>query len=247
MNRKDFIKNSLIIGAGISLLPSYSATVFQNSFTRDQLIGKGNPDIAGASYTSTMHKETAKALKEMTQAASKENIKIEVVSAYRSFQRQKEIFEGKYIRYTQQGLSPVDAIEKIIEYSTIPGTSRHHWGTDLDLIDANAKRPKSVLQAKNFHGNGPFCKLKEWLNKHANSFGFFEVYTNNANRKGFEYEPWHFSFAKVSVPMLEAYKKLDLKAILQEEKIKGSEHFTDDFIARYRKQNILDINPELLS
>ena len=42
----------------------------------------------------------------MKSAAAKDNISIEVVSAYRSFERQKEIFEGKYKRFTGQGLSP---------------------------------------------------------------------------------------------------------------------------------------------
>ena len=88
--------------------------------------------------------------------------------------------------------------------------------------------------------------MKEWLNNNASSFGFYEVYTDNANRKGFKYEPWHFSFAPISKPMLEAYKELDVKKILQEEKIKGSEHFSENFITKYRAENILDINPELL-
>jgi LAS superfamily LD-carboxypeptidase LdcB len=246
MNRKDFIKNSLIIGAGLSVLPAFSWNSFPPAFTRDELIGKGNVNIVGDSYTSKMHRDTAVALKSMREAAALENIKIEVVSAYRSFQRQKEIFEGKYVRFTSEGLTPLKAIEKIIAYSTIPGTSRHHWGTDIDIIDGNAPRPKSVLQPKNFHGKGPFCKLKEWLNVHSESFGFYEVYTDNPHRKGFEYEPWHFSYAPISKPMLVAYRELDLKKVFQEEKIKGSAHFTDDFITRYRKQNILDINPDLL-
>ncbi|MBT5871334.1 MAG: hypothetical protein HOH44_06580 [Bacteroidetes bacterium] len=46
--------------------------------------------------------------------------------------------------------------------------------------------------------------------------------------------------------MLEAYKKLDIKSILQQEKIMGSEHFSDGFIAKYVQEHILDINPELL-
>ncbi len=247
MNRKDFIKTTFIGAVGWGLLTSLTDSVFQEPFTREQLIGKGNPDISGDSYTSTMHKDTAKALQQLKEAAKSEGINIEVVSAYRSFQRQKEIFEAKYNLFTSQGDSPTEAIERIIEYSTIPGTSRHHWGTDLDLIDASAPRPKSVLQADHFHGKGPFCKFKEWMDKHAESFGFYEVYTNNAQRKGFAYEPWHFSYAPVSKPMLTAYKKLDVKAILTEEKILGHEHFTDDFIAKYRKENILDINPSLLS
>lgn len=247
MNRKDFLQLTGICGLGLLTVPFMSMVTAQVVFTRAQLIGKGNPDIEGDSYTSTMHKETKSAFLKMKAAASKDSIAIEIISAYRSFERQKEIFERKYNRFTKQGMSPMEALEKIIEYSTIPGTSRHHWGTDIDIIDANATpRPSSVLQEKHFHGTGPFCKLKDWLNVHANSFGFYEAYTNNANRKGFKYEPWHFSYAPVSIPMLQAYKKLDLKTILQEEKILGSEHFTDTFITKYRKENILDINPHLI-
>lgn len=245
MNRKDFLKTSLLLG-GITLLPSFSEETSIQDFSRNQLIGKGNPDIIGDSYLTKMHKETAEALKRMKAEALKSNINLEVVSAYRSFQRQKEIFEGKYVKFTSEGLSPIQAIEKIIEYSTIPGTSRHHWGTDLDLIDGNAPRPESVLVASNFHGTGPFCKMKEWMDEHAESFEFYEVYTNDANRKGFKYEPWHFSYAPVSKPMLQAYKKLDIKEILSEEKVKGSAHFSDAFIQKYRTENILDINPKLL-
>jgi LAS superfamily LD-carboxypeptidase LdcB len=245
MNRKEFLKTSLLLG-GISLLPSFYEGDLLQDFSQNQLIGKGNLDIVGDSYLTTMHKETAEALKRMKAEALKSNINLEVVSAYRSFQRQKEIFEGKYVKFTSEGLTPMQAIEKIIEYSTIPGTSRHHWGTDLDLIDGNAPRPESVLVASNFHSNGPFCKMKEWMNKHAESFGFYEVYTDVKNRKGFHYEPWHFSYAPVSVPMLQAYKKLDVKAILSEEKVKGSDYFTEAFIQKYRTENILDINPKLL-
>ena len=247
MKRNTFIKITGLAAASFGILPHYSFTTLQDQFTRDQLIGKGNADIVGNSYTTKMHRDAAVAFQKMKLEAANEKIDIELVSAYRSFQRQKEIYEGKYKKYTGQGLKPLDAIEKIIEYSTIPGTSRHHWGTDIDIIDGNAKpRPKSVLQPELFHGNGPFCKLKDWLTEHANSFGFYEVYTDDPNRKGFKYEPWHFSYAPISKPMLLEYKKLDVKKILQEEKILGSEHFTDAFIAQYRKQNILDINAELL-
>lgn len=247
MKRSKFIKISGAAALGMSLLPQLSFTALQEPFTRDQLIGKGNANIEGDSYTSKMHKEAKVAFERMKQEAAKEGIVIEVVSAYRSFQRQKEIFEGKYRRFTDLGLSPSEAIAKIIEYSTIPGTSRHHWGTDLDLIDSRVPRPANVLQPEHFHGTGPFCKLKEWMNHHANDFGFYEVYTDNAHRKGFKYEPWHFSFAPVSIPMLNAYKKLDVQRILQEEKILGAKHFSEAFITTYRNENILDINPDLLS
>ena len=246
MDRARFLKSTLYCGIGLAALPLLSFKTEQIGYTRDQLIGKNNPDIIGDSYTSKMHRDVKTAFQKMTLAAAGEGIVIEIVSAYRSFQRQKEIFEGKYTKFIAQGMTPAEAIRQIIEYSTIPGTSRHHWGTDLDLIDANASRPESVLQPANFHGKGPYCKLKEWLDKNGESFGFYEVYTDNPLRKGFKYEPWHFSYAPVSIPMLEAYRNLDVKQILQEEKIMGSEHFTDAFISKYTVENILDINPKLL-
>lgn len=245
MNRKEFLKTTFVAG-GIILLPSFRPLPLFQGYTRNQLIGKGNPDLVGNSYLTTMHKDAAGALKKMSEAAKEEGITLEVVSAYRSFQRQKEIFERKYNTYISEGLEPLDAIEHIIEYSTIPGTSRHHWGTDLDLIDGNAPKPKNVLQAKHFQGTGPFCKMKEWMNQHASDFGFYEVYTDQPNRKGFKYEPWHFSYAPISVPMLKQYALLDLKSILSEEKVKGNEYFSSSFIEKYQSENILDINPLLL-
>lgn len=247
MKRNEFIKISGLAGLSLAVFPHFSFNTLSEEFTRNQLIGKGNPDIIGDTYTSKMHKATKEGLNKMKAAAAKDNFKIEVVSSYRSFQRQKEIFERKYKQFTSQGLSPEKAIEKIIEYSTIPGTSRHHWGTDLDIIDANSPRPANVLMPENFHGNGPYCDFKVWLDENAEKFDFYEVYTNNGNRKGFKYEPWHFSYAPVSIPMLREYKeKIDVKKMLSEEKLMGNENFSEEFISRYIKENIMDINPELL-
>jgi LAS superfamily LD-carboxypeptidase LdcB len=245
MNRNQFIKMGAIAGVGILAAPQLAFIASNPSFDKDFLIGKSDYAFRGPSWQ--MHQETYTSFQAMKKAAADAGFNIEVVSAYRSFERQKQIYEGKYKQYTTGGLSPIQAIEKIIEYSTIPGTSRHHWGTDIDIIDRNGTpRPSSVLQAKHFHGAGPFCKLKEWLTTNAASFGFYEVYTDNAKRKGFKYEPWHFSYAAASRKMLADYHKLDVKQILLEEKLQGAAHFTDAFITKYRNENILDINPELI-
>ena len=246
MKRNHFLKTILFNGLALSFLPLNSFNLIQKNYTKNQLIGKGNPEIVGESYTSKMHQEVKVAFEDMKIAALKDGINIEVVSAYRSFQKQKSIFENKYKKFTKSGLSPTEAISEIIEYSTIPGTSRHHWGTDIDIIDANFPKPESVLEEENYYGNGPYCKLKEWMNEHSETYGFYEVYTQNPKRKGFKYEPWHFSYAPVSKPMLEAYQKLDIKSILKEEKVLGNENFTEEFIKKYKTENILDINPILL-
>ncbi|NQY07107.1 MAG: M15 family metallopeptidase [Flavobacteriaceae bacterium] len=243
MNRKTFIHNCLLGGAALAIAPQFS---FSNisEFSNEELIGKGNPEVFGNGYS--LRKEAYDAFIKMKAAALKENLPIRVVSSYRTYAHQNRIWERKYKRFTGQGLSPINAIIKIVEYSTIPGTSRHHWATDIDIVLEVQNPPKDVLLAKHFHNNGPFCKLKEWLDEHSESFGFHLVYTDNANRKGFKYEPWHFTYAPLSKKMLEAYRKFDVKTMLQKEKLMGSEHFTTEFIDQYIKENILDINPYLL-
>jgi len=81
---------------------------------------------------------------------------------------------------------------------------------------------------------------------HANSFGFYLVYTDRVDRKGFKYEPWHYTYAPQSIPMLKAYRKLDIASELKKAKLLGSEFITETFIEQYINENILDINPQLL-
>lgn len=241
MLRRDFIK---ITGLGITALSLSSFYMIQSEFSKNDLMGKSNPVFYGDTYK--LRKEANEAFLKMKAKASKDGIKIKVVSSYRNYAHQNRIWERKYKKFTTEGRSPIQAIKKIIEYSTIPGTSRHHWGTDLDIVDGNPKQPKGLLLEKNFHGEGPFCKFKEWMDINANDFGFHLVYTNMKDRKGFKYEPWHYSYAPLSIPMLKAYRKLDIKNELQHANLLGSDKFTTDFIQQYITENVLDINPKLL-
>jgi len=220
-----------------------SVLVAQSSIHKKDLMGKSNPELHGEGYQ--MQKEAYDAFLKMSKKAADAGIKIKVVSSYRNYSHQNRIWEGKYKRFTKRGLSPIQAIKKIVTYSTIPGTSRHHWGTDIDIVDGNAPQPKDLLLEENFASDGPFCRFKEWMDAHANSFGFYLVYTDKKGRKGFHYEPWHYSYAPLSIPMLKEYGKLNVKAELQKVKLLGSEHFTKQFIQKYITENIYDINPKL--
>ncbi|WP_378183074.1 M15 family metallopeptidase [Aquimarina sp. SS2-1] len=241
MKRKEFIQVSTL---GLMGLSSISLANFQSKITKYDLMGKGNPTLVGEGYK--LRKKADQAFKKMKSAALEEGIKIKVVSSYRDYAHQNRIWERKYERYTAGGLSPMKAIKKIIEYSTIPGTSRHHWGTDLDIVDGSANQPRDVLLEKHFYNGGPFARFKMWMDHNANDFGFYLVYTNKKGRKGFKYEPWHYSYAPTSIAMLKEFKKLDIKSELQKAVLMGSSNFTSEFIQQYMDQNILDINPKLL-
>ncbi|KAA1243223.1 M15 family metallopeptidase [Aquimarina sp. RZ0] len=241
MQRKKFIQVSAM---GLIGLSSVSFADFQSPFDKKDLMGKGNPTLMGEGYK--LRKKAHQAFLKMKSAALKQDIKIKVVSSYRDYEHQNRIWERKYERYTESGLSPIKAIRKIIEYSTIPGTSRHHWGTDLDIVDGSVKQPRNVLLEKHFHNGGAFTRFKTWMDHNASDFGFYLVYTNKKGRKGFKYEPWHYSYAPSSIPMLKEFKKLDIKTELQKTVLMGSSSFTSEFIQQYMNRNVLDINPKLL-
>ncbi|WP_396595940.1 M15 family metallopeptidase [Dokdonia sp. R86516] len=245
MNRRTFSKLTLL-GAVAASLPLPATTSIFQGISEDELLGKGAPLLTKTSAY-RLRPEAAVAYEEMKSAALKEGIKFQVVSSYRDYNHQNRIWERKYNRFRESGLNPTAAIEKIIEYSTIPGTSRHHWGTDIDIVDATPKVSGGLLVPSKFHGNGPFCKFKEWMDKNANTYGFYLVYTDDQNRKGFNYEPWHYSFKSLSLDYLKKYQELPIKNKLQSAKLLGSEHFTEAFIDRYLQDNVMDINPALLT
>lgn len=210
-----------------------------------ELMGKADVALYGEGIN--LRKEAHDAFVEMKKAAYQDGITIEIVSSFRSFDRQLAIFERKYLQYIEDdGMEPLDAIDKIIEYSTIPGTSRHHWGTDIDIIDASKNTEGDVLVPSKFEEGGPFADLKVWMDEHASEYGFYLVYTNESKRRGFKYEPWHYSYAPLSVPMLEIFRKKNILKLLVEEDFIGSEFLTTGFIKTYIRDNILDINRVLL-
>ncbi|MCK0189740.1 M15 family metallopeptidase [Arenibacter sp. F20364] len=244
MQRRSFIKKSSYTGLALSLLPGL--TLSQDPvYSVAELMGKVDIELFGKDIN--LRKEAHDAFLEMKKAAYSDGIDLKIVSSYRNFYRQDAIWERKYLQYSEEkGMSKLDAIEKIIEYSTIPGTSRHHWGTDIDIIDGYPKTTGDVLVPEKFGEGGPFSLLKKWMDNNANKFGFYLVYTDNPKRKGFKYEPWHYSYAPISIPMLKAFRRKNIFKLLLEEDIIGKENFTSGFLKGYIQNNILDINPDLL-
>lgn len=157
----------------------------------------------------------------MIDAAAADGLRIVVLSGFRDFARQTLIWNEKF-----KGLRPVhddaghslprnefsDAawLEKILRYSALPGLSRHHWGSDIDVFDGvslqKGHRPK--LQVSEFCGEGPCAELDHWLHQRCGEFGFFRPYARDLG--GVAPEPWHLSYAPVAVPALQ---QLDLRAL----------------------------------
>ncbi|WP_291867712.1 M15 family metallopeptidase [Maribacter sp.] len=244
MQRRTFLKKSGLTSIAIATMPP----VFFNGeqeYSILELMGKEDIKLYGKGIN--LRKQAHDAFIEMKKAAYTAGIDLKVVSSYRNFERQALIWERKYDKYTEDnGMEPLAAIDKIIEYSTIPGTSRHHWGTDVDIVDGYRKVEGNVLVPSKFEAGGPYEDFKKWMDANSEKYGFYLVYTDHPKRKGFKYEPWHYSYAPISKPMLTSFRRKNILLLLQQEDFYGSEHFTNGFIKNYVRNNILDINKDLL-
>jgi LAS superfamily LD-carboxypeptidase LdcB len=162
-----------------------------------------------------LHPAVFAPLEAMRAAAAAEGIALEPVSAFRDFDQQLSIwnakFRGERVLLGRDGepLQPrpetePGLIEAILLWSALPGASRHHWGTDLDVIDRSGLAPGALPQLvrAEFAIDGPFAKLEAWLSAHSEEFGFYRPY--DRDRGGVQPEPWHLSFAPLAQPALEA-------------------------------------------
>lgn len=215
----------------------------QANYSNLALTGRG--DLVLTDTQPKLNPTVYSAFLKMQTAALRDGVSIKIVSGYRSFKDQQNIWNRKYTKFTSKGLSPQDAMVKIIQYSTLPGSSRHHWGTEIDIIDASADTPHNLLVEKNFTRGGCYEKLKKWMDVNSEKFGFYLTYTCNTQRKGFKYEPWHYSYKPISVNCLRSFLKIDLLHLLNSLDVNGSNYITNKFLENYLNEQIQDINPEL--
>ncbi|NNE78549.1 MAG: M15 family metallopeptidase, partial [Pricia sp.] len=173
MQRRSFIKKTGYTGLALSVLPhlAFSQDI---EYSILELMGKADIKLVGEGIN--LRKEAHDAFVDMKKAAYSDGIDLKNVSSYRSFNRQRSIWERKYLQYTDDdGMKPLEAIDKIIEYSTIPGTSRHHWGTDIDIVDGSQNVEGDVLVPSKFAEGEAYADFKKWMDENANTYDFYLV------------------------------------------------------------------------
>ncbi len=251
MERRQFISNTTGYFCGAVLCPalhpikSYSnAKATHHSISDLELLGIQQPSLFGKGFN--LRKPAAEAFQKMIFAAKKDGIELYSLSSYRSFERQKNIWNSKYRALLKKKIPPQKIIQNIIRYSSIPGTSRHHWGTDLDIIDNSKPRPSDPLLTEHYLQGGIYHDLYQWLKKNGASFGFEEVYTNDPLRTGYAYEPWHWSYSELSIPYLKQYLTIDLQKHWKARSIEGHTAFDEAFIDRFKREWVLGVNPGLI-
>lgn len=138
-----------------------------------------------------LQKEVYEQFKKMRDAAAGDGLKLIILSATRNFNAQKRIWERKWDHRLAHGKRDETSMAlEILKFSSMPGTSRHHWGTEIDL--------NSLENV--WYDSPEGQKLYNWLTTNASEFGFCQPYSakNNERPTGYEEEKWHWSYLPLS-------------------------------------------------
>jgi LAS superfamily LD-carboxypeptidase LdcB len=186
-----------------------------------EVTGQSDKHIHWFSPNTGIHHDVVEPWQNLCDAAAEQGFNLAIASGFRSFDRQLAIWNKKCSgqlpikdidnnQVELKDLSDDEMIKAILTFSALPGASRHHWGTDIDLYDKNALSNEQTLQLEpwEYQNNGPFAELTEWLKQHAHAFGFYFPY--DKYRGGVAAEPWHISH----FPVAEKYEKQLTKATL---------------------------------
>lgn len=128
-----------------------------------------------------LRQEAATALEKLLQAARADSQSLSALSAYRSYDRQKVLFNGYVASY---------GTDYAMRISAEAGTSEHQLGLAADVGLSSG-----------------YCNLKscfgeteggKWLAANAEKFGFIVRYPSDGEKvTGYKYEPWHLRYIGV--------------------------------------------------
>ncbi|WDE14544.1 M15 family metallopeptidase [Thalassomonas haliotis] len=208
-----------------------------------QLTGQTDSHIHFLNQGPGLHREMLPAWQAMQQAAKDAGFNLTIASGFRDFSRQLSIWNRKFCGelavkddnnklVALQNLSEQACIHAIMRFSALPGTSRHHWGTDIDIYADNLLAPGQKLQLEpwEYQQDGPFVPLRQWLEANCRKFGFYFPY--DIDRGGVAAEPWHLSYAPLAQQCQQSFTLELLTTALAGQEISG-------------KNTILALLPEL--
>ena len=202
--------------------------------TAEELTGRTRSHVVNLDAVGcVLHRDAVQAFCDLRDAARAAGHDMVAVSSFRDFERQRSIWNGKFRgerpvldRYGQlldmRDRPAEERIKAILCWSAMPGASRHHWGSDFDVIDRSALAEGATVELvpAAYRDDGPHAAMSDWLSTHMADFGFFRPYVSE--RAGVSPEPWHLSYAPISVPslrqltpavLLEAWRVSDIDGV----------------------------------
>jgi len=179
----------------------------------------------------------------LIEAAYAAGFHLKVASGFRDFHRQKQIWNKKFLGQTPildahsqpldwNNLTEEECLYSILRWSALPGASRHHWGTDLDIYASNLLPNNIKLQLEPWeYLTGHQSPFYQWLKQNLHRFGFFFPYQKDLG--GVAPEPWHISHKISSKQYLATLSDTLILKTLTKEKVIGLPIITAHFDTIY--------------
>jgi len=183
------------------------------SLDPQQLTGLDDSHLVSVTGNHRLQADVAEAFTCLQRDAAQAGFELTIASSFRSFSRQLLIWNGKAsgeravhddggVPVDMAALPAMEQVHAILRYSALPGASRHHWGTDMDIFDAAALPEGQNVQLVpgEVAPGGIFDPLHNWLDERMaadESQGFFRPY--GVDRGGVAPERWHLSYAPLAL------------------------------------------------
>lgn len=200
-----------------------------------------------------VHRQMLDPLLFLAERAASAGFILKVASSYRSFDRQLLIWNNK-----ARGLRPVlndagevidinllserDKAFAILRWSALPGASRHHWGTDIDVYGSVHIDPGYQLQltVAETQGDGPFAEFHRWLDDELaqGNSDFFRPYAQD--RGGIAPEPWHLSYAPLATIFSRQFTQDLLREQLAQTDVELKQTLLDNLDEIYQRFILVD-------
>jgi LAS superfamily LD-carboxypeptidase LdcB len=234
-------------------MPSH--TELSAEVSADELTGQTDCHLVPVpSQPGLMHAQVLPAYCELRLRAQQAGFQLSVVSGFRSFQQQLQIWNNKFtglrpiLDHASRPIDPAILSEEekvfaILRWSMLPGASRHHWGTELDVCDHSALPRNYQLQLipEEYDNGGYLADFSSWLDESLGGSGFYRPYSKDQG--GVAREPWHLSYKPVADINQSSYDLALLKKTIGAADIQGKAVILDN-IEQIYKQYIINICTE---
>ena len=215
----------------------------------DILLGKTTEHLVPLEGTKFLiHSQMREDFLRLQKKALQAGFDLQITSAFRDYERQLKIWNTKArgeralmddfgSPLVYQVLTPTEIMFSILRWSALPGASRHHWGSDIDIFDGSKQKVEDVqLTPQECEGDGPAAKLHDWLDEQINnneSFGFYRPYASD--KGGVSPERWHLSYWPISQEIYKSYTMELFQKNIEDSSIELKEIVLENLITIYQR------------
>lgn len=220
------------------------------ALTTEMLTGKSRAHLLHLPTTHSnnhfLQLDALLAFQGLQNAADRAGFNLQPASSFRDFSRQQLIWNNKFLGLRKvhddagnpldlSMLAPWEKAQAILRWSALPGASRHHWGTEIDIFDPDLLPEGQALQLEpwEYQQGGYFFELSEFLAENLAKFDFGLPFLPQPEGKKIGLEPWHISYLPLAQQAQQQFTPEVLLSAWENEDVAGKEmlklHLADIF------------------